>query len=287
MGKDKGKSKGKKGRGACIFPPLLLTIAALPFLIIMGYSCTTKDNDFLRNTYFLRAGNSNRKIYHVGLFSYCSGTFKNGVNFDVRHPSKTDNMINCTPHETLFSVDLVETWGFNNGKHEVQLHSILSNYQKATKWICVAYILSVTLTSLRIVAGLLAFKLKGAIKLTTILSVLNSIFTIALGLTATIMYYTLVHALNHEFTENQLHSTLGLSMFLFLALAVILSLAATIISLCCSRRAKGPKASLEAGGNDPSQNNIQNIYLTGPGTIGNAFAATQPAGPPPNKKGRE
>lgn len=81
-------------------------------------------------------------FYHVGLWNYCSGTFKNETAFDNKEASKTGDVANCTNRAAFFWFSPVEVWDLNQTVVNVEfgegLRNTLGAYPKVTKGIYTA-----------------------------------------------------------------------------------------------------------------------------------------------------
>jgi hypothetical protein len=302
MGKGMGKGKGKGGQLVWIIIPMILTLVSLILLIIIGAGCTNKDSEFLNSLYFMRANTSDiqqdnglilvpqpqeagrnppspaeesrhvQDFYHVGLWNYCSGTFKNQplqteIHFDNKKASKTDNVTDCTKHHFHFWFNLVEVWGLNQTVSDVvygkELGNTLATYKTVTKWMNIAYVLSSVSLAIEFLFGVFAMKSRRNMLITTVVSILSSLFLLAFALTSTILYASLVGTFNHVLTKYNIHGIMGFNIYLLLWLAVACSWITGFIWLFCSfssSRFKHLK-----GYEGLPQQNIQNVFLAGPG----------------------
>lgn len=283
---------GKAGRFACIFTPMALTIGSLALLIAVGLGGTNKNNDGLNNLYFFRANtshinatNSNINIpdnfltkslhlnnstnaatnttaikdfYHIGLWNYCSGDFKNNTDtFDDKNADKTDDVTNCTSRKAQFWFNPVEVWGLNQTQADAifgkELTHGLNVYKSVAKWMYISYIITVIATAVEIVVGVLALFSRWGSLATTIVSSISSIFLMSFALTSTILYATLVGTFNHALKQYNIHGTVGHNIFVLVWLAVLFSWASGLFwlfsSCCCSGRSDRIK-----GYGDPANN---------------------------------
>lgn len=281
---------GKAGRFACIFTPMVLTIASLGLLVAVGLGSTNKNNDGLNNLYFIRANtssinatNSNidipdnfltkallnntsntastnttviKDFYHVGLWNYCSGDFKNNSkSFDDKNADNTDAVTNCTSRKAQFWFNPVEVWGLNQTEADAifgkELNNGLKAYKSVAKWMYISYIVTIIATAVEVVVGFFALFSRWGSLATTIVSSISSLFLMSFALTSTILYSTLVGTFNHALTKYNIHGTVGHNMFVIIWLAVLLSWASGLFwlfsSCCCSGRSDRIK-----GYGDPS-----------------------------------
>ncbi|KAL8730013.1 MAG: hypothetical protein Q9166_004337 [cf. Caloplaca sp. 2 TL-2023] len=271
---------GKAGRFACIFTPMALTIASLVCLIIVGLGGTNKNNSTYNSLYFFRANTTNinvspsdlgvnipdipsaeaiinqttdkakealdvKDFYHVSLWNYCTGDFDDGK----------DKVTYCSPRKNEFWFNPVEIWGLNNtGIDKLfskELRAGLNAYQKAAKWMFIAYVVAVVTTIVEIFVGIFALFSRLGSLATTIVSTISSFFLIAFALTATILYATLMGSFNDALKKYNIRGSLGHNMFVVAWLAVAFSFGAGLFwllsSCCCSGRSNRIKYGDESG----------------------------------------
>ncbi|KAL8997641.1 MAG: hypothetical protein Q9169_003120 [Polycauliona sp. 2 TL-2023] len=271
---------GKAGRFACIFTPMALTIASLVCLIIVGLGGTNKNNANYNNLYFFRANTTNinvtpenlgidipnnpltdaiinkttdaakealdvKDFYHVSLWNYCAGDFDNGQ----------DKVTYCSPRQNQFWFNPVEVWGLNNTGVEKlfsdELRTGLKAYQKAAKWMFIAYVVAIVATIVEIFVGIFALFSRLGSLATTIVSTVSSLFLIGFALTATILYSTLMGSFNEAVKQYNIRGSLGHNMFVVTWLAVAFSFGAGLFwlvsSCCCSGRSNKIKYGDESG----------------------------------------
>ncbi|KAL9602452.1 MAG: hypothetical protein Q9219_001877 [cf. Caloplaca sp. 3 TL-2023] len=272
---------GKAGRFACIFTPMAFTIASLICLIIVALGGTNKSSSSLNNLYFFRANTTDivvrpsdisasipsnpltdallnqttdlakealdvKDFYHVSLWNYCAGDFDSG----------RDKVTYCSPHKNEFWFDPVEVWGLNHTVTDrlfsKELRDGLNAYRTAAKWMFIAYIVALVSTIAEILVGFLALFSRLGSLATTIVSCISSFFLLAFALTSTILYAVLMGAFNDALKKNNIHGSLGRSMYVTVWLAVAFSLAAGVFwlfsSCCCSGRSNRVIYGDESGG---------------------------------------
>lgn len=220
-------------------------------------------------------------FYHVGLWNYCSGPFKSQplqtetppteTHFDNKKAFKTDNVTECTKHHFHFWFNLVEVWGLNQTVTDVlygkELDNTLKTYKKATLWMNIAYITSLAVLVLELLVGVFAIQSRKNTIIATGISIISSVFLLAFALTSTILYASLVGTFNHVLTKYNIHGILGYYIYILIWLAVAFSWLAGfawLFSSCCASRFKGPKG-YEGLPEKIPQQNIQNVFLAGPG----------------------
>jgi len=261
------------GRSACIALPVIGTITSLICLIVVGLGGT--NHAFLNNLYFFRANTSQihikstilnlpglpaspvgvsipgidlthdsptlvarslgiKDFYHVSLWNYCSGDFKNGTD------GVEDHVIFCSPRQNHFWFNPVDIWKLNHTVADKlfskELKAGLNKYKIVTNWMFVCYIAAVLSTIIEILIGLTALMYRLGSVVTTIVSIISSLFLFAFALTSTILYSTLVGTFNFGTKENQIHTSLGKTIYIYTWLAVGFSMVSGffwLVSSCC------------------------------------------------------
>ncbi|GAD94991.1 integral membrane protein [Paecilomyces variotii No. 5] len=271
---------GKAGRIVCIFTPYVLTIASLVCLILVGLGCTNKSSSTLNDLYFFRADLQNlttassdsnsalssalsaanldsdttdklnslldeaekamdlKDFYDIGLFGYCDGDVTND-NF------KTTN---CSKAKAGFWFNPVQVWNLNGtGVDDIlpdSLQKDLDTYKQVTKWMFIAYIIAFAATVAELVIGLTAICSRWGSFVTSLVSAVSLIFTVAASVTATVMYVVLKNAFNKALKDYGITGSMGKNMYVTTWLAVAFSLGASLFwllsSCCCS--GKSPHA---------------------------------------------
>ena len=266
---------GKLGRFACVFTPMALTIASLVCLVIVATGGTNKDSDISNSLYFFKANTSDinlnadarknlglpdnaftdalfnssssvgtkaahktlgiKDFYHVGLWNYCEGFYKDkGV----------EDITSCSDRKAKFWFNPVEVWGINstitNKFFDKKLKDGLDAYETVAKWMYVAYIVAIISTAVEILVGISALFSRVGSLATTIVSTVSSLFVLGFALTSTILYAALTGAFNEALKDYHIHGKMGKTMYVWVWLAVAFSWAAgifwTFSSCCCSGR---------------------------------------------------
>ena len=264
---------GKAGRFACIFVPMLATIASLICLIIIAVGGTDQNKSAYNDLYFFRANTSRIQVnssllsanvpsniatdnipnlnlingssspagsvlgikdfYHISLWNYCSGDFSTNATGQSH-----DDVKYCSPHQNEFWFNPVDVWKLNQTLADKlfskELKTGLDTYRTVAKWMFVAYVVAVCTTILEILVGITALFSRLGSLATTVVSTLSSIFLIAFALTATILYSTLVATFNTALYDYQIHASLGRTIYVYVWLAVTFSLAAGFFWLISS-----------------------------------------------------
>ncbi|MCJ1359007.1 MAG: hypothetical protein MMC33_009007 [Icmadophila ericetorum] len=133
---------GKGGRFACIFLPMVLTIASLCFQILIGLGGTNSKDSALSNIYFVKINTTSlannpaftnlpavagsgvqttsdgkieiRNEYTISLWNYCSGNGTAVTKSFISAGSETASEIDfCTPKAVHFWFDPETVWGLN------------------------------------------------------------------------------------------------------------------------------------------------------------------------------
>ena len=264
---------GKAGRFACIFLPMVGTIASLVCLIVVGMGGTNKDSSSLNNLYFFRANTSQIQVnsslinvpsnpvtnnipdvslvngssspaaaalgikdfYHVSLWNYCSGDFSKNSTGGVE-----DHVTFCSPHQNQFWFNPVDVWHLNNTLADElfskELKAGLDTYKTVAKWMFISYVVAVVATAVEILVGFTALLSRLGSLATTIVSAVSSLFLLAFALTSTILYASLAATFNTALKNYQVHADVGKTILVWVWLAVVFSLASGFfwtISSCC------------------------------------------------------
>jgi len=253
--------------------PMIGTITSLICLIVVGLGGTNHAS--LNNLYFFRANTSQihikstipnvpglpanpigasipgidlthdsstlvaralgiKDFYHVSLWNYCSGDFRDGTG------GIKDHVTFCSPRQNDFWFNPVDIWKLNNtvtDKLFSKEHKAgLDEYKIVTNWMFVCYIAAVLSTTIEILIGLTALMYRLGSVATTIVSIISSLFLFAFALTSTILYSTLVGTFSFGMKENQIHTSLGKTIYIYIWLAVGFSMLSGffwLVSSCC------------------------------------------------------
>lgn len=155
----------------------------------------------------------------------------------------------CSPRERMFWFDPVAVWNLNSTAGGVNTSSVISKgaldtYHTASKWMFITYCVAIIATAVELVVGLTALFSRLGSFATTVVSVVSSVFVLGFGIAATVIYATLLGALNGALKQYNVHASLGTSMFATVWLAVVFSWAGGLFWLfsvcCCSGRSNSP-----------------------------------------------
>jgi len=257
---------GNLGRVACITLPFVLTIGALVSLIFVTLGSTSASSSTLDSLYFARVDMSNlstsagdlqgiaseaigsdqqllkaldqaekdadlRDFYDIGLWGYCAGNKTSKGNFEVDY---------CSPKEASFWFNPVAIWKLNNtGISELlpsNLQSGLNTYEKISKWMFIAYMIAIGTTALELVIGISAICSRLGSCVTTLVSVVSTLFTVAASVTSTALFAVLTGIVNTSLKEYHVTATLGTHMLAVTWLAAAFSIASGLfwsLSSCC------------------------------------------------------
>jgi len=261
---------GKAGRFACIFTPMVLTIASLISLCLVFSGQLNKGNSLQNDLYFFEADTKNftenpnilpnenidskllnalknsasakdlKDFYKIGLWNYCEGDTDNkGV----------DTVTYCSPRQTAFWFNPIEVWDLSNTTVQTlfpkELKDGLSAYEKVAKWMFAAYTLAFWITLAEIVLGIFAIFSRWGSFVTTIASTASSIFIIAAAITSTALYGALAGSFDTSLKEYGIKGSVGTKMLAVVWLAVAFSLGAGLFWLfstcCCSGKSNKSK----------------------------------------------
>ncbi|KAI9682022.1 MAG: hypothetical protein M1817_000076 [Caeruleum heppii] len=272
---------GKAGRLACIFLPMILTLASLICLVLVALGGTNSRSSALNNLYFFKADTTNfradasvnvlpgtdiddtildkianapdavvdeakeqldiKDFYTVALWGYCSGT--------TDEQSNATDVESCSKPRARYYFDPIAVWKLNNSlladKFPDELETGLRTYRAVTGWMYVAYVISLCATVATLLVGVLAIFSRWGSLVTTIVASTAAIFTLAASGTATGLYGALSGTLNSLLKNHGIRASLGRSMMITTWLATAFSCAAAIFWLasvcCCSGRTGADK----------------------------------------------
>jgi len=265
---------GKAGRLACIFVPMALTLASLICIILVGLGGTNKHSSTLNGLYFFKADTANitvdssdllsardlaseitnatdgilnlKDFYTVSLWNYCDGTEANSTS--------KDTVDYCSPRKAQYWFNPLEVWGLNSTSEEQaavpkSLKDGLKTYKVVAKWMFIAYIIAFVATLVELVVGCFAIFSRWGSFITTLVSTVSSIFTLAASITATALYGTLTGTFNHALKKYGVKASMGKSMYVTTWLAVAFSCGAGLFWLisvcCCSGRSNDKRVKAE------------------------------------------
>ena len=113
-----------------------------------------------------------KDFYQVGLWSYCEGEKKDGV----------EKITYCSSSKTQFWFDPIDVWGLKNTSVQNvlgdDLQKGLNTYKKVAGWMNWAFIIATILTAAEFVVGFFAIFSRWGSLVTTILSTVSPRFSI-------------------------------------------------------------------------------------------------------------
>ncbi|KAH8694280.1 integral membrane protein [Talaromyces proteolyticus] len=276
---------GKIGRVACIVLPYILTIGALICLIVVGIGSTNSSSEAVNELYFIRVDLSSltnattsstladlaesaikndtrakelgealekadkdaevRDFYDVGLWGYCTGNKTTNGDFKVDH---------CSSSKAMFWFNPSEVWGLNDTGVDTlfpeSLQKGLSAYEKASKWMFIAYVIAVVSVVAELLVGISAIFSRLGSCITSFVSGIATFFTIAAAITSTALYAALVGLFNTSLKDYQIHASVGGRMIAVTWLAAAFSIASGLFwafsSCCCSGQSRSGRRGLVA-----------------------------------------
>ncbi|KAJ5774228.1 Actin cortical patch SUR7/pH-response regulator PalI [Penicillium paradoxum] len=266
---------GKAGRVACIFTPYVLTIISILCIILVGLGSTRSSSDTLNDLYFVRFDLSNittgsetlskiedilkkaditsvkadeientikkfqdnadiADFYGIGLWGNCKGNSTKG-KFDVS---------SCTEPKAQYYFNPSEILGLSDEQLEKELGSgfkkTMNVYKAVSKWMFIAYVIAFIATAAQLLVGVVAIFSRWGSCVTTIISLVAFLFTLAASLTSTIMFSIAKGSLGTPLKLYGIKLIMGKNMFAATWLAVVFSFAATLFwtfsTCCCSGR---------------------------------------------------
>jgi len=199
-------------------------------------------------------------VYYIYPWNYCSGSIsRNGTN------NGTVTLTTCSKSQPSYWFNPIEVWGLNGtlAQNYVPkgIDGALNAYKTGAHWMFIAYATAFFTTLAAIVVGAFAICSRLGSCVTTIVSIIATIFTFLAALTSTILFSTLVGAMNTVMKPYKVHLSTGSKMFALDWVAVAFSIAATLfwtISICCcsgrsdrSHKDRGSKHADTSYGNVP------------------------------------
>jgi hypothetical protein len=265
---------GKAGRFVCIFVPMVLTMLALVFLVMIGLGQTNASNSYLSNLYFVRLNTTNvtansnfayntanaltdpndknddgniiiQNFYTVGLWGYCAGAGDNTTRSILSFGQKTAQTVNfCSPRSLQYGFDPSSVWGLSTSTQTRLFGQDFSSFindnylMNNRRWISTLYILAVTSTSLQILIGIGGLFSRLGSVFTTIASFFTSAFIFAFAILSTITYGRMIQLSSGGLANLGITITGGPTMFAYMwcawAASFIGGLFWAFSSCCCS-----------------------------------------------------
>ncbi|KAF2664352.1 hypothetical protein BT63DRAFT_483765 [Microthyrium microscopicum] len=255
---------GKIGRIACIATPMALSVASFICLLVVFMGGLNKGDSNLRGLYYFKADTSQFKAnstaagflngvqgisadtkqliegligqaqnnnlkdeYYIYLENFCTGSTNGTIDY-------------CSPRQSSFYFNPINEWGLNSTLYEKYIPSgvntALNTYKKVASWMFIAYVIAFWTTIASIVVGLLAICSRIGSCLTTIVASVATLFTLLAALTSTILFSTLVGALDGLLKPYSIKLSVGTRMMALDWIAVAFSIGASmfwLVSICC------------------------------------------------------
>jgi len=261
---------------------MILSLGSLLSLMIVFLGGLNKDNITLRNLYYFKAdtsgfkhnftsatgsaalnseitslfGNANAisnlsDFYEVYMWNYCSGS---------KSADGTETVTYCSPRQAKFVFDPIKTWGLSGTPAQNLIPSAVTDalnaYEKGAQWLFISYAVAFFVTLGSIVVGLFAICSRLGSCVTSIVAIAATIFTGISAILSTVLYSTVVGAMDGYLKPYDIKFSLGTKMIALDWVAVAFSLGASlfwVISICCcsgksSRRDRGSKQQSPAAG---------------------------------------
>ncbi|KAL2844517.1 SUR7/PalI family-domain-containing protein [Aspergillus pseudoustus] len=282
-----------KVRRVCVsFVPYVLSLASLACLAIVCVSCTRKTAD-IDNLYFFRVDFSNfttlsesktssdhdlnsttleylstalyqtrkdgdlKDFYSIGLWSYCEGIISDEGSYHTTH---------CSSPHPKFWFDPLEVWRLNRTTDgDAQLPSHLTKplrvYKGASLWMSSAYIIAIAVTALELLLGILSIFSRWGSCVTSLVSAVACLFTIAGTVTATVIFSLVKGAFATVLRDLDITTALGVRVLVASWAAVLCSLGAmvfwTVTMYCYSGRSGGASRPPVAHGPNYAYHGVQ------------------------------
>lgn len=168
-------------------------------------------------------------IYTIYLWNYCAW---NG----------DDSYAYCSPRQAEFYFDPIQVWGLNRTGIDVEtllpndLKDGLHDYQVASKFMFIFYVVAVVATGLTLLVGTSAIFSRWGSFFTTIFANAAAVFIIIASVIATVLFSILTEVLNNALKDYDIHTSLGQPLLRTTWLGVVFGLGAGffwLLSVCC------------------------------------------------------
>lgn len=188
----------------------------------------TEIDDVLLEAFRSSASSDNLDdIYQIYFWNYCSG-------------SADGSDLSCTGRKAKFWFNPVEVWGLEDTKIQEhfpdQLQDGLNAYRKVAGWMYTCYWIAICVTAAEMLVGWLGLFSRWGSFVTTLVSGVSTLATVAGASTSTALYGTIVGALNTSLEPYNMNATVGRRMLSTTWLAAAFSIGAGlfwVISTCC------------------------------------------------------
>lgn len=213
------------------------------------------NNDLLNALTGAASSKELKDFYQVGLWSYCSGENKDGV----------EKITYCSSSKTQFWFNPIDEWGLQNTSVQNvlgdDLQKGLNTYKKVAGWMNWAFIIATILTAAEFVVGFFAIFSRWGSLVTTILSTVSSpdiqisttctdnfqassIFVVAAAATATAVYGVLTGVFHTALEPYNIDTSMGNKMLQVMWVGAAFSIASGLfwtLSVCCCSGKSGHK----------------------------------------------
>lgn len=173
-------------------------------------------------------------FYDIGLWGYCQGNITD---------SKT-TVTSCTDPKAEYYFNPSSVLGVSESELEQELGSgvkkIMKVYKAVSKWMFIAYLIAFIATCAQILVGIFAICSRWGSCVTTIVSIVSFLFTLAASLTSTIMFSIAKGSLGTAMKAYGIEVSMGKNIYAATWLAVAFSMGGTLFwmfsTCCCSGR---------------------------------------------------
>ncbi|KAL3496353.1 SUR7/PalI family-domain-containing protein [Aspergillus germanicus] len=271
---------GKLGRLCVSVVPYALSVISLACLVIVCVGCT-RQSAGIDNLYFLRLDFSNltapsnlnsssldflstalneskkdghlKDFYSVGLWSYCEGGISDQGNYQTTY---------CSSPRPKFWFNPVQVWRLNEtttgNSDDVEIPSHLAKalrvYHRVSLWMSSNYIIAITVTAIELLLGILSICSRWGSCVTSLVSAVACLFTIAGAVMATVIFSVLKGTFATAMRDLNISSDLGSRVLAASWAAVLSSLAALIfwvVTTCCCSGRSGHSSTRDDGRSYP------------------------------------
>lgn len=197
-----------------------------------GIEVSDSDVSKLINT--LQDDSTIADFYDIGLWGYCQGNVTD---------SKT-TVTSCTNPKAEYYFNPSSVLGVSESELEEELGSgvkkIMKVYKAVSKWMFIAYLVAFIATCAQILVGIFAICSRWGSCVTTIVSIVSFLFTLAASLTSTILFSIAKGSLGTAMKAYGIEVSMGKNIYAATWLAVVFSLGGTLFwmfsTCCCSGR---------------------------------------------------
>lgn len=237
------------GRVICTFIPFLMTIGSAICIILVFLGNTTTNSKISHQFYFASVNLADftyaSKLntadwYTIGLWNYCSGPSSNALN-DPTY---------CSPRKAFYHFDPITAFNLEGtsytGLASDSWTAGLEEYQKASKWMWILYIVAAAGLGCTLILSLFACCSRVGSAFTSLAAFIAAVFFIAGSAVATAVFVVLEGYVKKKLSGYGVTSSLGHGMFVTMWIGAALALVAFLSWIwtccCCGGSSSGDKS---------------------------------------------